>query len=142
MTVNIAGRSVSVAALLAGLGGLVAIVAVVLPWATFEGNSVNGLDEDLNGGKVVLIVGILIVAVAAAAILKVKIPQSGLILAVLGAVVLAVLVIMYLTNLLSDPSLKDAIDEGAAFGIGFILEAIAGIVAIAGGGWGVLRKAA
>jgi hypothetical protein len=123
MTVSIAGRSVSVAALLAGVGGLVAILSVLLPWATFEGDSINGLDKDLMGGKIVLIVGILIVAVVAAGILKIKIPQSALILAVLGVVVLA-------------------LDAGASLGIGVMLEALAGIVAIVGGGWGAVQKAA
>jgi hypothetical protein len=142
MTVNIAGKSVSYASLAALVGGILAIVGAVLPWATYKGTSLNGLDEGLLGGKVALVLGVVIAAVVVAGILKVKIPQSGAILAILGAAILVVLVLVYFTKILSDMSFKDLIDlTGASLGVGVILEVVGGILAIVGGAMIYLKKA-
>ena len=145
---NIAGKTVGVNQIVAAVGGLLAIVGALLAWITIEGISVTGLDKDLNGGKVELLLGILVVALVVAAVLNVKIPQPDLILAVLGVLVLVVLVLVYFTSMLSNPSFKDAMDAASAFGasvslgIGFFLEVIAGILVIVGGGMGLMKKSA
>ncbi len=144
MTVNIAGKTVSVADLLALAGGIVAIVGAPLAWMTFHGDDMTGLDEGLLGGKVVLALGILLVVVAGIAILKlVKIPPLVLALIELGlgVLVLAVLVIVYFTDILSDMSFKDLSDLGASIGIGVIVVVVGGLLAIGGGALALVKKA-
>jgi hypothetical protein len=151
MTPPVAGKSLPVAAVVAAVGGVLAVVGTPLAWLTITAGSasqsVNGLDKDLNGGKAVAVLGILIVVVVVAGILNVKIPQSGAILAVLGALILVVLVLVYFTTILSTPSFKDAMDLASGFGgsasigIGVILAAVGGILAIVGGAMGGLKKA-
>jgi peptidoglycan biosynthesis protein MviN/MurJ (putative lipid II flippase) len=144
MTVNIAGKTVSVADLLALAGGIVAIVGAPLAWMTFHGDDLTGLDEGLLGGKVVLALGILLVVVAGIAILKlVKIPPLVLALIELGlgVLVLAVLVIVYFTDILSDMSFKDLSDLGASIGIGVIVVVVGGLLAIGGGALALVKKA-
>jgi peptidoglycan biosynthesis protein MviN/MurJ (putative lipid II flippase) len=144
MTVNIAGKTVSVADLLALAGGIVAIVGAPLAWMTFHGDDLTGLDEGLLGGKVVLALGILLVVVAGIAILKlVTIPPLVLALIELGlgVLVLAVLVIVYFTDILSDMSFKDLSDLGASIGIGVIVVVVGGLLAIGGGALALVKKA-
>ena len=144
MTVNIAGKTVSVADLLALAGGIVAIVGAPLAWMTFHGDDLTGLDEGLLGGKVVLALGILLVVVAGIAILKlVKIPPLVLALIELGlgVLVLAVLVIVYFTDILSKMSFKDLSDLGASIGIGVIVVVVGGLLAIGGGALALVKKA-
>ena len=144
MTVNIAGKTVSVADLLALAGGIVAIVGAPLAWMTFHGDDLTGLDEGLLGGKVVLALGILLVVVAGIAILKlVKIPPLVLALIELGlgVLVLAVLVIVYFTDILSDMSFKDLSDLGASISIGVIVVVVGGLLAIGGGALALVKKA-
>ena len=151
MNVTIAGKTVSVAALLAGIGGLVAVVGVPLAWITESvgpvSASVTGLDGGLMGGKIALILGIAIVAVVVAGVLDVKIPQSGAILAALGVLILVVVVLIYFTSILSDHSFSDVSDlakaagGSAGIGIGVMLEVVGGILAIIGGGMIYMKKA-
>jgi peptidoglycan biosynthesis protein MviN/MurJ (putative lipid II flippase) len=144
MTVNIAGKTVSVADLLALAGGIVAIVGTPLAWMTIHGDDLSGLDEDLLGGKVVLALGILLVVVAGIAILElVKIPQLALALIELGlgVLILAVLVIVYFTDILSKMSFKDLSDLGASIGIGVIVEVVGCLLAIGGGVLALVKKA-
>ena len=141
----------SVAAIVAGVGGVLAIVGVPLAWASAtmggETTSLNGLDADLNGGKVALLLGILVVVVVAAGILNLSIPQPGAILAVLGALLLVDVALVYFTSMLGKVSLKDTADLVSAaggtfgFGIGLILVAVGGILALVGGGLIVAKKA-
>jgi hypothetical protein len=151
MVVNIAGKSVSIAAIVAAVGGILAIVAAPLAWisasAGGETSDVNGLDGGLIGGKIALVLGILVVAVVVAGILNVKIPQSGVVLAALGALILLVVVLIYFTKLVSDESFTTVSDSmkalggSASLGIGVILAAVGGILAIVGGGLIVAKKA-
>jgi hypothetical protein len=141
----------SVAAIVAGVGGVLAIVGVPLAWASAtmggETTNLNGLDADLNGGKVALLLGILVVAVVAAGILNLSIPQPGAILAALGALLLVDVALVYFTSMLGKVSLKDTADLVSAaggtfgFGIGLILVAVGGILALVGGGLIVAKKA-
>ncbi len=151
MALSIAGKSVSPPALVAGVGGVLAIVGVPITWASAnfggETSDLNGLDADLNGGKVALLLGILVVAVVAAGILNITIPQPGAILAVLGALILVVVALVYFTSILGQESLKntgDMVSEaGGTFslGIGLILVAVGGVLALVGGALIVTKKA-
>ena len=151
MNLTIAGKTVSVAALLAGIGGVVAVIGVPLAWITAtagpQTESVTGLDGGLLGGKIALILGIALIVVVVAGVMDVKIPQSGAILAVLGFLILVVVVLVYFTKLLSDASFVDTADlmkqagGSAGIGIGVMLEAVGGILAIIGGGMIYMKKA-
>jgi hypothetical protein len=141
----------SVAAIVAGVGGVLAIVAAPLAWISMsaegQSESVTGLDGGLLGGKIALVLGILVVAVVVAGILDIKIPQSGAVLAVLGALILLVVVLVYFTKLVSDESFTTTSDMmklvggSASLGIGVILAAVGGILALAAGGLIVSKKA-
>jgi hypothetical protein len=154
MTVGIAGKTVSVGDLVALAGGIVAIVGAPLAWISVsaEGMSedIGGLDEGLLAGKVALALGVLIVVVAGIAILKlVKIqwPVAALIELALGVLVLAVLVLVYFTDILSDHSFQDisdlykAMGGSASIGIGIIVEIVGGLLAIGGGVLALVKKA-
>jgi hypothetical protein len=150
MTV-IAGKSVSMGAIVAAVGGVLTIVGVFLAWITAsfgtESESVTGLDGDLLGGKIALVLGILVVAVVVAGILNVNIPQPSAVLVVLGALILVVVVLVYATNLVSKESFTKMADAmkaaggSASLGIGVILTAVGGVLALVGGGLGLAKKA-
>jgi hypothetical protein len=156
MTVNISGKSVSVPALLGLAGGIVAIVGVPLAWITMsiggDGESVNGLDEGLLGGKIALVLGIVVVVLAAAWILKVKVPSIAglstlaLLTAIAGALLILVVVLVYFTKILSDDSFVNVADlakqagGSASLGVGALLNALGGILALVGGVWALAKK--
>jgi hypothetical protein len=156
MTMNIAGRSVSLAALLALAGGIVAIVGVPLAWISMtvmnETESVNGTDDGLIGGRIALVLGIVVVVLAAAWILKVKVPSIAglstlaLLTAVAGALIVVIVVLVYFTKILSDASFVDTADMAkkaggsASLGVGVFLDALGGILAVVGGVWALLKK--
>lgn len=147
---NIAGRTLSIATIVAAVGGVVAIVGVPLTWAsaTVQGQTsdLNGLDADLNGGKVALVLGILVVVVALAGIVNFKIPQAAIILGVLGILILVDVALVYFTSILGKASLKDTSDLVSAaggtfgFGIGLILEVVGGVLVLVGGGLGMMKS--
>jgi uncharacterized membrane protein len=150
MAINIAGKSMSYAAIVAAVGGILAIVGAALTWISVSAGGAtqdtSGLDSKVLGGKVALVLGILVLAVVAAGILNIKIPQSSLILVVLGAAILVVVALVYFTKILSDSSFVDIADSAkkyggsASLGIGAFAEIAAGILAIVGGGWALLKK--
>ena len=147
---NIAGKTLSIATIVAAVGGVVAIIGVPLTWATAtvqgQASDLNGLDADLNGGKVALVLGILVVVVALAGIFNFKIPQAAIILGVLGILILVDLALVYFTSYLGKASLKDTSDLVSAaggtfgFGIGLILEVVGGVLALVGGGLGMMKS--
>jgi hypothetical protein len=157
MTVNIAGKTVSVGAIVAGIGGLLAIIGAPLDWAnaTIGGHSdsIGGLEEGMNGGKAAVALGIIAVILVALWILNVKIPAVAgqpvipVALVVTGALMIVVVALVYFTNTLGEESLKDLSDMISAaggsvsVGIGLLLEAVAGIVVIVGGGLALAKKA-
>jgi peptidoglycan biosynthesis protein MviN/MurJ (putative lipid II flippase) len=154
MTVNIAGKTVAVADLLALAGGIVAIVGAPLAWISVSAQGmsedIGGLDEGLLAGKVALALGILLVVVAGIAILKlVQIPPLPLALIELGlgVLVLLVLVAVYFTSILSDHSFQDisdlykAMGGSASLALGVIVEIVAGLLAIGGGVLAIVKKA-
>jgi len=147
---NVAGKTLSIATIVAAVGGVLAIIGVFLTWATAtiggQANDLHGLDSGLNGGKVALVLGILVVLVALAGIFNFRIPQTPIILGVLGVLILVVVALVYFTSILSDASLKDTADMVSAaggtfgFGIGLILEVVAGVLALVGGGLGMMNR--
>jgi len=151
MTLPSAGKSVPVAAIVAAVGGLLAIVSAFMDWATAKmgtaSQSVGGLDKNYMNGKTEIVLGIVVLALVAAWILNMKIPFIGMLLVVVGVAILAVPLATYLTTFYYTPSLKDTADAiskaggSASFGIGFILAAVAGIVTIVGGAMSVLGHA-
>jgi hypothetical protein len=152
MTVNIAGKTVAVADLLALAGGIVAIVGVPLAWITMnmggDSESVGGLDDGLLAGKIALVLGVLIVVAAGISILKLaKIPQAGLIQIALGALLVVVVGLVYFTKILSDESfthtadMMKAVGGSAGIGIGVILEVVGALLAIGGGVLAIVKKA-
>ncbi|MGD0247721.1 MAG: hypothetical protein ABSB75_01575 [Candidatus Limnocylindrales bacterium] len=154
MAINIAGRSVSIAALLGLAGGILAIVGVPLAWISLSpGGDVLGTDDGLMGGRIALVLGIVIVVLAAAWILKVvKVPSIAglstlaLLTAIAGVLIVLVVVLVYFTNILSDESFTHTADMmkaaggSASLGIGVLLDALGGILAIVGGVWALLKK--
>jgi hypothetical protein len=156
--VNIAGVKVSVAAIVAAVGGLAAIVAAPLTWATakFGGESTNlgGLDEGINSGRIEIVLGIVALVLVAAWVMKVKVPAvAGIptipaLVVLVGVLILVVVVSTYFNNWFVETSLKDSADAAKAvggevsLGIGFFLAAAAGIVAVVGGLIPIVRKGA
>ena len=170
MTINIAGKSVAIGAIVAAVGGLVGIVATFLVWAQLTvgagmvsvfGNPDNGIGLDERAGKVALGLGIIALLLAIAWALEVKIPMLPALVAGVGVLILVVVALTFFTTLLSkDHSLKDALDlanqaidsmkalgtdtsgTSAGPGIGFLLEIGAGVLVIVGGGLGLMKKSA
>jgi putative copper export protein len=170
MTINIAGRSVALGAIVAAVGGLIGIIGAFLVWAQLTvgagmasafGTVNNGIGLDERAGKVALGLGIIALVLAVVWALEVKIPMLPALVAGVGVLILVMVALTYFTTLLSkDRSLKDALDlanqaidsakalgadtsgTSAGPGIGFLLEIVAGVVVIVGGGLGLMKKSA
>jgi hypothetical protein len=169
MTINIAGKSVALGAIVAAVGGLVGIIGTFLVWAQLTvgagmvavlGNQDNGKGLDENAGKVALVLGVIALVLAIAWALEMKIPMLPTLVAGVGVLILVVVALTFFTSLLSKNSLKDALDlanqaidsmkalgsdtsgTSAGPGIGFLLEIVAGILVIVGGGLGLMKKSA
>ena len=154
---NIAGKNVSVGAMVAGLGGVLAIVCSFLAWfnATVKDLGIdeplNGMDKDFKGGIVELVLGIVVLALVVAWVMQVKIPAIGALVALAGIAVVVVAILGYTSTLLvsnsHDMSVKDmgdlysAMGGSVSFGIGFLGEILAGVLAVVGGGLGLMKKA-
>lgn len=169
MTVTIAGRSVAIGAIVAAVGGLLAVIGVFLVWAqltvgtgmaqAFAGQK-NGIGLDQNAGWAALVVGLLAFALAVAWARDVKLPSLSLLVVVAGVLVLVVVALTFFTSVLTPGSLKDALDAAnkaidgakaagadtsgtsAGPGMGFLLEIVAGILVIVGGALGLMKKPA
>ena len=169
MTINIAGKSVALGAIVAAVGGVVGIIGTFLVWAQLTvgagmvvvlGNQDNGKGLDENAGKVALVLGVIALVLAIAWALEMKIPMLPTLVAGVGVLILVVVALTFFTSLLSKNSLKDALDlanqaidsmkaagsdtsgTSAGPGIGFLLEIVAGILVIVGGGLGLMKKSA
>jgi hypothetical protein len=152
MTVNIWGRSATIQAVLAAAGGILAIVGVPLSWLDVPGDQFNGLDSGLLGGKIALLLGIAVCLLVLAWSLNVKVsPIAGLsvmalLTAITGALIVLVVVLVYFTRILSDESFSYTLDVletagvDASLGIGFLLEALGGTLALVGGVWALAKK--
>jgi hypothetical protein len=173
MTVSIAGRNVAIGAIVAAVGGAIAMVGSLLVWAAITRGAglggpatddVKGLD--FNNGKIVLGLGIVVLGLVVAWVLDFKIVGIGGMVAVFGALILAVMALTYFTGFfyprtmpvlarVNEGDLKAALNafndavstakEGvdttgssAGLGIGFFLEIAAGVLMIVGGGLGLI----
>jgi hypothetical protein len=154
---TIAGRNVPLGAIIAAVGGVLAIVSAPLDWAVLKigdkSEGLNGLDTGMNGGKVEIVLGIIVLLLVAAWILGVKVPAlagkpaipAGLVVA--GALIIVVLALVYFTKTRSDDSLSNIIDLASKVGgsvslsLGFFAAALGGIAVIVGGGLALLKKA-
>lgn len=105
MTISIAGRNVALGAIVAAVGGLIAMVGSFLVWAAITRGAglggpatddVKGLD--FNNGKIVLGLGIVVLGLVVAWVLDVKIVGIGGMVAVFGALILVVLALTYFTG--------------------------------------------
>lgn len=174
MTV-VAGKSLSIGAIVAAVGGVLAIIGAFLVWYSATiGKSLGGPETaeakgiDNLAGKLALVLGIVVIALVVAWIMSVKIPYLSAIIVAVGVAILVVLALSYVTDIFSvrftppakEESVKDVLDafnkavddakkagldvsgSSASFGIGFILEAVAGIAVIVGGALGLRKKAA
>ena len=155
---NIAGIKVSVAAIVSAVGGLAAIVAAPLAWATAkfgsETKDLGGLDEGVNSGRIVLVLGIIALVLVAAWVMKLKVPAiAGIptipaLVVLVGVLILVVVASTYLNTWFIEMSLKDEADLAkshggeVSLGIGFFTAAAAGVVAIVGGLIPIIKKAA
>ena len=153
---TIAGRNVALGAIIAAVGGVVAIVAAPLVWASANmgghSSDLKGFDEGMNGGLVEVVLGVIVLVLVAAWILNVKVPKlagqpaipAGLVVA--GALIIVVVALVYFTKTLSEESLSTLSDQmtkaggSVSMGIALILEVVAGILAIVGGGLALMKK--
>jgi hypothetical protein len=152
----VAGRNVSLAAIIAGIGAIVAIVVTPLTWASAtiggETQDLKGFDSGMNGGLAEVILGIIALVLVAGWILNVKLPSVAglptlaLLTLVAGVLILGVATAVYFTNWFGEESLSDMADMmtkaggSVSLGLAFFLEVIAGILVIVGGGWGLIKK--
>ena len=151
MTLPIAGRAVPVAAIVAAAGGAAAIVSAPLAWAsaTVGGStqSVGGLDKDYMNGRTEIVLGIALLALTVVWILDLDIPFLAAGVAVVGVAILAVPLATYFTTVYYSLSLKDTTDAMARIGgsagpgIGLLLAAGGGVVAIVAGAAGFIAEA-
>jgi hypothetical protein len=178
MSVSIAGRTVARGAVDAGLGAVLAMVSTVLVWASYtqggpdmggpKTEAVTGLDY--TNGKVVLGLGLVVLALVVAWLKGIKIGGLRAMVAVFGALILLVLLLSYFTAGLFYPNtmpvlaftgkedLASALGEfnrmvdavkaaggdtsgsSAGLGFGFFFEIVAGIAIVSGGLLGLLDE--
>jgi len=154
---TIAGRNVPLGAMIAAVGGVLAIVSAPLDWAVLKigdkSDGLNGMESGMNGGMVEIILGIAVLLLVAAWILGVKAPALagqpaipvGLVIA--GVLILVVLALVYATKILSEESLSNIMDLASKAGgsvslsLGFFAAALGGIAVIIGGGLALIKKA-
>ena len=142
MTIAVGGRNLPIGAVVAAVGGALAVIGSVLAWQSV---SVLGTSESESGltsnpGKIIAVAGIVAIALAVAWIMEVKVQAAAGIIAC-GAVV-ALLGILNFISIGNDANTLNALMPGAAsVGIGVFVDIIAGIVILVGGGLGLMKKA-
>jgi hypothetical protein len=153
-----------IAPVIAGIGGILAIVEAFLVWesvtispvvsAALGANtpkSLSGLDMDANWVKISIVLGVIVLGLAAAWIMGLKIPAIAVIVTLVGVALLLVALLGTSRSLDDLKNFNDAMDglkaagadignTSATFGLGLICDVVAGVVVIAGGLLGVLRK--
>jgi hypothetical protein len=142
MTIAVGGRNLPIGAVVAAVGGALAVIGSVLAWETV---SVVGFSESESGltsnpGKIIAVAGIVAIALAVAWIMEMKVQAAAGIIAC-GAVV-ALLGVLNFFSIGDDVNKANALFPGAAsIGIGLFVDIIAGIVIVVGGGLGLMKKA-
>jgi hypothetical protein len=154
----------SLAAIVAAIGGALALIQAVMPWEQVSigkglsdamsglglaADTANGLEE--NGGKIIAVLGIAAIALAVAWVLRAKIPAIPVLVLVVGVLIVLVGAANYLArgNDISDfnkslDTLKaygmDTSGTSYSVGLGMYLGILSGIVVAAGGVLGLTRK--
>jgi uncharacterized membrane protein YdfJ with MMPL/SSD domain len=153
-----------IAPVIAGIGGILAIVEAFLVWESVTlnpfvaaalgaaaPNSRSGLDMDANWVKISIVLGVIVLGLAAAWIMKLKIPALAVIVTVVGVLLLAVALLGTSRSLDDLKAFNDVMgtfkaegadigNTNATFGLGLICDVVAGAVVIAGGVLGLLKK--
>ena len=157
-------RSMPIAPIIAGIGGILAIVEAFLVWEAVTispvvsaamgadtPKSLSGLDMDANWVKISIVLGIIVLVLAAAWFMRIRIPAIAVIVTLVGVALLLVALLGTSRSLDDLKKFNDAMDglkaaganigdTSATFGLGLICDVVAGVVVIAGGLIGVLRK--
>ncbi len=141
MTVAIGTRNLGLGPAIAIVGGVLTLVGALLAWepvnsaiAAMAGESASQAGFEYNGGKIILVCGILALVVAALDFLEVKLPVSvPWTIVVLGAIASVVGVLNYF-------SITDDVDKGnavlpglAAVGVGLYVSILGAVVVLIGG---------
>jgi hypothetical protein len=164
MTVAVGERKISIGIIAAAVGGVLAVIQAFLTWESVTygaalsafGASLNTKSSivglDANQGKIILALGIVAIALAAAVIAQVKIPNVSAILVVVGVIMIAFAVIGifnamsdmndFNTSLDSIKSLVDTSGTAVSIGIGLIVAFAAGVLVLLGGALGLVKKSA
>jgi hypothetical protein len=143
MTFSTAGRNLPIGAVVAAVGGAVAIVGSVLAWETISLLGVSESDSGIssNPGKIIAVLGIVVIAFAIAWIQAVKTPAVPVI--IVSGVVVLLLGVLNFFNISKDVNDANQIVAGAAsVGIGLFIDIVAGVVIVVGGALGMMKKAA
>ena len=151
-----------IGAIVAGIGGLLAVVQVLLVWEQVSvgaalkalsselgsAASANGIDE--NGGKIVLVLGVIAVALVAAWVMKVRVRNSALLITVVGVLITLVAVANFMArsgdvntfnqNLSEIKGFVDTSGTSYSIGIGIYAAIAGGVLVVVGGILGLVRK--
>jgi uncharacterized membrane protein YdfJ with MMPL/SSD domain len=155
-----------IAPVIAGLGGILAIVEAFLVWESVTlspvvtgalgaqaPKSLSGLDMDANWVKISIVLGLIVLGLAAAWIMNLKVPKVALIVTVVGVLLLLVALLGVSRSLDDLKKFNDAMDAikaagadigntSAGIGPGLICDVVAGILVVVGGGLGLMKKSA
>ncbi len=135
MGISVGTRQLPIGAVLAAVGGLLAALGSFLPWETASGNglSISASGFDGNGGKLIVLAGIVAIAAAAAWVLDYKLPVSPGVLAIAAGVLVLVVVVYNYSGLQGDTDQATQLGISASIGLGYLIDAVAGVLAIVGG---------
>jgi len=164
MTPPVAAKSMPIAPVIAGIGGILAILEAFLVWESVTispvvsaalgadtPKSLSGLDMGANWVKISIVLGLIVLGLAVAWIMKLKVPSIALIVTILGVLLLAVALLGTSRSLDDLKTFNDAMDSlkaagadigntSASFGLGLICDVVAGALVIAGGVFGLVKK--
>ena len=98
----------------------------------------DSLNPDLSaflkhGGKLIVLAGIVAIAAAAAWVLDYKLPVSPGVLAIAAGVLVLVVVVYNYSGLQDDTDQATQLGISASIGLGYLIDAVAGVLAIVGG---------
>ena len=164
MTPPVVAKSMPIAPVIAGIGGILAIVEAFLVWESVTlspvvtgamgaaaPKSLSGLDMDANWVKISIVLGIIVIGLAVAWIMNLKVPSVALIVTIVGVLLLGVALLGTSRSLDDLKKFNDAMDSikaagadigntSASFGLGLICDVVAGILVVVGGVFGLVKK--
>jgi hypothetical protein len=149
MTLTLGGRKVSIGQLVAAVGAAVAVVGTILAWETLnsglaalagESDTVTGISS--GGGKVILVLGIVVIVLVVLAVVKTVMSAKNTAIAIV--VCGAVMALLSVTNYLS---ISDDVNKGnalmanlAGIGMGIYVTLVGAIAVVVGGVLGLISK--